>query len=102
MLRNVTTLTIIDNVLCIICIAPDDYAPQMIPLTIPTGSTSVTHSIMIVNDMMDEGPEIFTVLLSEPVDGNGAIDLGIGNTIVTILGKELCSISQFSVFIIKY
>ena len=103
LLRNATTLTIIDNVLCIICIAPGDYAPQMmILLTIPNGETSVTHSIMIVNDMMDEGPEIFTVTLSDPADNGFPITLGIESTIVTILGKELCSISQFSVFIIKY
>ena len=92
----------------VLSVAPGDYAPQMmILLTIPNGETSVTHSIMIVNDMINEEPEFFTATLTGATSTDPDIifvdDVFPATATVNIVdddGKELCSILQ--VFLIKY
>ena len=50
-------------------VSPDDFASASNTLTIPSGSTSGTIDVTLVNDVLDETNENFTVNLSNP---NGA------------------------------
>ncbi|MBC8180892.1 hypothetical protein H8E88_07190, partial [candidate division KSB1 bacterium] len=61
--------------------APGDYTSSSGTLTIPAGSRTGTINILIIDDVIDENNETFTLTLSNPVNvtisdaqGNGAIN----------------------------
>ncbi|MBN1155718.1 PKD domain-containing protein [candidate division KSB1 bacterium] len=57
--------------------APGDYTGTSATLTIPAGNTSATIHVPIIDDLLDEPDETFTVDLSSPL--NATIADGIGH-----------------------
>ncbi len=76
-------------------IAPVDYTTSSNTLTIPAGSRTGTINIPIINDMLDENDETFTLNLSSPVNVTIADNQGIG-TIIDDDGPPSISISDES------
>jgi hypothetical protein len=58
--------------------SPNDYTTSSGTLTIPAGSTTGTINVPIVDDVIDENNETFTVDLSNPVNATIADNQGIG------------------------
>jgi hypothetical protein len=65
--------------------APDDYVASGGTATIPAGATSVTITVPIISDTLDEADETFAVTLSNPA--GGAI-IAIGAATVTVVDDD--------------
>ena len=85
----------------VLSVDSDDYQSDLeVPLTITAAETSVTHSIMIMDDNINEEPESFTAALTGPASTDPDIlfvDVFPATATVNIVdddGKELCSILQ--------
>lgn len=74
-------------------VQPNDYVYQAGTITLPAGAISHTLSITIVEDLLDENDETFTVTLSSTISSTIADGTGIG-TITDNEGPPAISISD--------
>ncbi len=74
-----------------------DYLLSPVQLTIPSGTTSTTVSVQILEDMLDEGNETFTVTLGQPINATLADGTGIG----TITDNDMPTLSIDDVGVVE-
>ena len=67
------------------CTAPEDYADPSQQITFSPGVMSVDVVITIVDDELQEGPEVFSLLLSTTEQ---RVNLNPDTTEMTIFGKQ--------------